>query len=475
MNAAQTQVDLAIRAEALLDMTSRDPVYDPVVLVESGRIRYAGPAAEAPPYSARRTIEDREAVVLPGLVDTHTHVGAHFFGTLCDDENVITALYDVWFPLERGYDEATTRAAAGLGMWDALRSGVTTVANDEYFPEATASRARELGIRCLVANRINEFANDNPPRYDRELREFRIALDRDKALAGLEENLDFIERWRDDPLVRPCLGPHAPDLLSSEMLQRCAAEAERLDVKMLMHVAQSEAEVTEVRSRGYRGSIHYLHELGVLSPRLQGAHMVWLDDEEIELAAAAGMGMSWTPTIMMACQSYAKIDRLIASGLPIGFGTDCFSMDVLEELRYALYSANYVRQANGHFRLTAYELLRIATLGGARCLGLDGEIGTVEAGKRADLIVVNLRDAQLAPNTNYFETLAYRAKGRNVTHTIVDGQVVFEAGRLQLADQDELFDEGARMAEVWVSRSADVLEATGLTARIQPHFAARGR
>ena len=112
----------------------------------------------------------------------------------------------------------------------------------------------------------------------------------------------------------------------------------------------------------------------------------WLDDEEIRIAAESGMGMSWTPTIMMACQSYARIDDLMASGIKMGFGTDCFSMDVVEELRYALYSANYVIKANG-FRLTAFDLIRRATIGGAECLGLADQIGTVEEGKRADLVV----------------------------------------------------------------------------------------
>jgi cytosine/adenosine deaminase-related metal-dependent hydrolase len=197
--------------------------------------------------------------------------------------------------------------------------------------------------------------------------------------------------------------------------------------------------------------------------------MVWLDEEEIEIAAASGMGMSWTPTIMMACQSYAKLDKLLASGLPISFGTDCFSMDVLEELRYALYSANYVLGGN-HFRLTSHDLVRRATLGGAECLGLADEIGTIEEGKKADLVVLSMRDAQLVPNTNYLETIAYRAKSRDVTHTIVDGRVVYADGRLQLVDQDNLFDEARRGAREWVRRSRDVLEATGVSSRIQPHF-----
>ena len=389
---------------------------------------------------------------MPGFVDTHTHVGAHFWGTLCDDENIITALYELWFPMEAAYDPELSYVACLLGYWDAVKAGVTTLGNDEYFPHATAQAAATIGVRSLVANRINEFALDAPPRYNRARRRFELDYVREKAEASLSENIEFIEEWRGHDLVVPCLGPHAPDLLSTEMLLACAEAAETYDVKMLIHVAQSEAEVERVREKGYRGSIHYLSEIGFLSPRVQAAHMVWLDDEEIRIAAESGMGMSWTPTIMMACQSYAKIDKLMASGIKMGFGTDCFSMDVVEELRYALYSANYVIKANG-FRVKAFDLIRRATIGGAECLGLADEIGTVEEGKKADLVVFDMRDAQLVPNTNYFESLAYRGKSRNVTHTIVNGRIVYADGELQLVDEGEIFEE-ARVASRTLGRSS---------------------
>src|ERR1044072_8127677 len=137
----QLAVDLLIETGAMLPMTDVDVVYDASIAVRGGRIVYAGPRSSAPAFEANEVIRDSDAVTLPGFVDTHTHVGAHFFGTLCDDENVITALYDVWFPMERGYDPELTYVASTLGLWDALRSRVTTVGNDEYFPEGTAHAA----------------------------------------------------------------------------------------------------------------------------------------------------------------------------------------------------------------------------------------------------------------------------------------------------------------------------------------------
>jgi cytosine/adenosine deaminase-related metal-dependent hydrolase len=144
-------------------------------------------------------------------------------------------------------------------------------------------------------------------------------------------------------------------------------------------------------------------------------------------------------------------------------------MDVPAELREPIYSANFVRGDEG-FPLKAYDLLRMATIGGAHCLGLGDEVGTIEPGKRADLIVLSLDDAQLVPNTNYFETIAYRAKSRNLTHTIVNGRLVYADGRLQLTNQEIVLEEGRAAAREWLDRSASVLKRHGVTTRIQPHF-----
>jgi 5-methylthioadenosine/S-adenosylhomocysteine deaminase len=467
------EIDLTIRTGAMLPLTGPEVVDDALIAVDGGRIVYAGPAGDAPEVAPRSVIEDRRAVALPGFVDTHTHVGAHLFGTVCDEENVITALYELWFPMEGALDPDVIHAGSCLGLWDALRGGVTTVANDEFFPEATAEAALRVGARAMIGNRIIGYSKDHPPVYDRSSRSYELSYDPAEFQRGLQENVDFVERWRGSDTVVPCLGPHTPDTLSTDMLLECARAAEALDVKMLVHIAQSQAELAQVARKGHRGSIRYLQEIGFLSPRVQGAHMVWLDDEEIGIAAASGMGASWTPTIMMACHSFARIDQLMASGMGLGFGTDCFSMDVIEELRYATYGANFVRGETG-FQLGAYDLVRLATIGGARCLGLDAEIGTLEAGKRADVVVLNLDDAQLVPNTNHFETIVYRAKSRDVTHTIVDGRVVCEHGRLTLADQDELLAEGRKAARTWLGRCGDLFERTGVAGRIESRFHARG-
>jgi 5-methylthioadenosine/S-adenosylhomocysteine deaminase len=459
--------DLLIHAGHALPLVGASVLTDAVIAVDNGTISYLGTAASAPRFAPSRTIHEPTGLVIPGLVNTHTHLAAHLWSTLCEDENIITALYEVWFPMEQYLTDEIVHCGGLLGLWDAVRSGVTTVANDEYFPDATARAVDKIGCRALIANRINEFPDARPPRYHRDRQEYELTFDRAKATNALDHNLELIDKWRNHGRVFPCLGPHAPDLLSTEMLRECSEAARLHDVKMLMHVAQSRAELAEVRRRGYKGSIAYLDDLGMVGPRLQGAHMVWLDDAEIDTAAASGMGMSWTPTIMMACESFAQIDRLLASGINIGFGTDCFGMDILEELRYALYAANYVRFEEPDSRLRAADVVRMATIGGARCLGLESVVGTIEVGKAADLAILNLSDPCFIPMTNAIEAIAYRARGRHVLYTIVGGDVIYEDGRLTHVDADRVLADAAAAGQEWIERSREILEGAGVAPRLR--------
>lgn len=463
-------VDLLIRPQALLPMFDDSVVYDPLVAVKDGRIVYAGPASDAPEhYLSTETIDAPGSVVLPGLVNAHTHVGIHLFGTLCNDANLITALYQMLFPMEYHFDADVMYAASMLGLIDAVKGGVTTICDHYHFPESTARAAEAIGMRALVAGKIIEFRLEDAPAYDPVSMTYDMRYDRAEAERRLADNVAFIERWKGHDLVTPCLGPHAPDTLSTELLRECARVADDMDTKMLIHVAQSAAEVAQVRSKGYSGSIHYLNEIGFLSPRVQAAHMIFLDDEEVRIAADSGMGMSFNPVSNMWTHSFGPIDKLLASGANVGFGTDACSMDAIEEMRYALLATNHLKGGD-HFLLTGYELLRMATIGGARCLGLGDEVGTIEVGKRADLIVLDLDDAQLIPNTNYHETVAYYAKSRNLTHTIIDGKVVFGGGRLTMIDESAAYAQGRAVAQQWLRLNRATLEARGVWPRIQEHF-----
>ena len=185
--------------------------------------------------------------------------------------------------MEGLYTPEITHAGACLGYWDALRGGVTTLGNDEFFPAAVAEAAEKVGIRSLVANRIIGYAKNSPPRYDRAARAYELNLPTAAEFQrGLDENLAFIESWRGHPRAGPVPGAAHPGHVGHRDAARVPRAAEELDVKMLIHVVQSQAEIAQVRKKGYRGlNLLPRRESWFLSPRVQAAHMVWIDDEEI--------------------------------------------------------------------------------------------------------------------------------------------------------------------------------------------------
>jgi len=449
----------------MVPMTSEAVIHNAAVAIRDGEIVYAGEAAACSELKAERVIETRDSVLLPGLVNAHTHVADHIYGTLVDEADISESLYEVIFPLAATLDDELQYAAARLGLWDALRSGVSTVCDLNMYADATARAAAELGARAIVAEKVVEYRMDTPPSFDRSSRTFTMKWDRTEAERLLQLGIDLVDRWHGHPLISPAIGPLAPDHLSTEMLLECANAAEAHGVKLLPHIAKTTAEGVEIRRRGYDGSIRYLDAIGFLSPAVHAAHMVFVDDDEIAIAAERGISMSFNPISMLACRCFPPIGKLMAAGLRIGFGTDCFSMDMLADMRPAIYAANFFG-VNGAGTLKAYDVLRMATIGGAEAIGLGDRIGTIEPGKRADLVLLDLRDPQLLPITNVIEAVVYYGSGRDVTHTIVEGNVVYERGGLTLANEDEIFAAGREAAAEWLRRNRPRLDASALAARI---------
>jgi 5-methylthioadenosine/S-adenosylhomocysteine deaminase len=460
-----TDIDLVVTADRMLPMTSGAMVHEAAVGIRDGEIVYAGTAGGAESLRPDRVIAAGDAVLLPGLVNAHTHLGDHIYGTLVDEADVSESLYEVIFPLAGKLDYELVHAAARVGLWDALRSGVTTVCDQNMYAEATAQAAVETGARAVVAEKVVEYRMDSTPSFDRGSHSFTISWDRAEAERLLALGVEFAERWRGHPLVSPAIGPLAADHLSTDMLRECARAAESLGVKLVPHIAQTPAEGAEMRRRGYAGSIRYLEAIGFLSPAVHAAHMVFVDDEEIAIAADRGISVSFNPMSMLACRCFPPIQRLLAAGVRSGLGTDAFSMDMLADMRPGIYVANLL-SGDDATPLGAYDVLRMATIGGAEAIGLGDRVGTIEPGKRADLVVVDLHDPRLMQVSNVVETLAYYASCRNVTHTIVDGEVVYERGRPTRIDEDEALEVGRDAAAEWLRRGRPLIAGTALGARI---------
>lgn len=458
-------MDLVITADHMVPMTGEAVVHDAGVGIRSGEIAYVGGAAGGRSLNAERRIDAGQAVLLPGLVNAHTHLGDHIYGTLVDEADVSESLYEVIFPLAGKLDEELIHAAARAGLWDALRCGTTTVCDQNMYAEATARAAVELGARAVIAEKVVEYRMDSTPRFDRDSRTLTMDWDRQEAERLLRLGVEFAERWRDHALVTPAIGPLAADHLSTDMLLECARAAETLGLKLVPHIAQTPAEVAEVRRRGYDGSIRYLDAIGFLSPAVHAAHMVFVDDEETAIAADRGISMSFNPMSMLACRCFPPIRRLLAAGIRSGFGTDAFTMDMLADMRPGIYAANLLG-GDAVDPLGAWDLLRMATIEGAEAIGLGDRVGSIERGKRADLVVLDLHDPRLVQMSNVVEAVVYYAAAGNVTHTLVDGSIVYERDKPMPFDEETVYTEAREAASEWLRRSRRLIDGSALAARV---------
>jgi 5-methylthioadenosine/S-adenosylhomocysteine deaminase len=427
--------DLLILAEAVVTLDAEWKIHAPGYLaVRDGRISAAGPAAEARDRKALRRIDAGRSLVMPGFVNTHTHIPMAAFRGACEDAPDRLTRYI--FPMEkRLVTPELTYWSSLFCLCEMARSGTTTFADMYYFEDEVAAATELAGMRAILGETLVDQGSP-------DARDFP---------GGMAYAKDFIEAWKGHPLIRPCLAPHAPYTVDAEHLAEIAVQAEALDVDIMMHAAEMDFENERFSAAG--GSVlRYLDGVeGLLSGRLLAVHMLFVDDGDISLAARRGLRVAHCPA------SNAKSGRPICpawrmqkAGIPLGLGTDGplsgNGMD-MEGVLNLFPKLQKVRERNRAI-LPAREALRAATLGGAEALGLDKEIGSLEAGKKADFIIADLDDFNMRPVYDWHSTIVYAMRPHNVRSVFVDGRAVVEEGRMKGFDEDEVMDrmEGLREA-----------------------------
>jgi 5-methylthioadenosine/S-adenosylhomocysteine deaminase len=413
--------DLLVEGAAVVTVDPEWRILDPgYVAVEGGRITRVGPGSEAPREASRR-IDGRGRLLLPGFVNAHTHVSMSAFRGACEDVDDRLARYI--FPMEAALvDRELVYEGARFCLAEMARSGTTTFADMYYFEDEVARAAKEAGLRCLLGETIVGFPAPDAP----------------EPAGGLEYGARFAREWRGDPLVSPCLAPHAAYTLDAGVLARVRDEAERLGVPIMMHVAETAAEDARFRASG-GSSLRYLDSLGLVGPRLLAAHMIYLDGADIELAARRGMAVAHCPA------SNAKSGRpispalaLMEAGVRLGLATDGpisgNGMDMMGVL--GLFPKLQKVLTGRRDAVSAQAALRAATMGGAEALGMADRIGSIEAGKRADLVLYDAEDFNLQPVYDWYATAVYALRPHNARTVIVDGRVVVEEGRMTGFDEE---------------------------------------
>ncbi len=430
-------VDLLVLASAVIPV---DPpglvIRDGYVAVEGGRIVSIGRRSSMPPVSAGEVVEGRGMVALPGLVNAHTHVAMTLLRGLASDRPLDEWLREIWrVEAKMGPEEVLD--GARLGILEMLLSGTTTF-SDMYFHEDSVARAAlESGVRAVLS-----YGMIDAPGWER---------DPDRTVKELREAERFIEDWHmaGAGRIRAAVGPHAPYTCSEELLRASAELARSRGLRLHIHLSETRREVEELREIAGEGPPSYLDSLGVLGPNVLAAHGVWLDREEISLLASKGASVVHCPASNLKLASgIAPVADMLREGVNVALGTDGpasnDSLDMFREMRLAALLQRGSRLDPR--ALTSWDVLRMATVNGARALGLADEIGTLEAGKRADLILVDLRKPHLSTHRDPVPALVFSATGDDVDTVIIEGRVIVRARRVMTMDAEEVVERASRAA-----------------------------
>jgi 5-methylthioadenosine/S-adenosylhomocysteine deaminase len=364
------------------------------------------------------------------------------FRGIADDLKLQDWLTKYIFPAEaknvtREFVEAGTR----LGLAELIRGGTTTYADMYYFEDAIAEETKKAGVRAVLGETVLDFP----------------APDNKTWASALAYTESFIKRWKGDPLIVAAIAPHAPYTVMAEHLNEARALAERLDAPILIHLAEAPTE-TEFMEKTYQSrSVPYLEKIGFLSPRVLGAHVVHVNDDEIAILKRREVGVGHCPQSNMKLASgVAPIPRMLKAGLRVGLGTDGAAsnhdLSLWEEMDTA--AKLHKLMAQDPTVVSAPQALEMTTIGGARAIHLEREIGSLEAGKRADLIIVDLSATHLTPRYNLYSHLVYAAKASDVTETVVNGRLLMRHRRLLTIDEEAVKAQ-ARRYQQQVSRSLE--------------------
>lgn len=434
---AAEPADWIITARYLVPMdASRRVIEDGAVAVSGSRILAAGRRTDVEKqFAARQRLDAGDAILAPGLVNTHTHAAMSLFRGIAGDIPLQQWLEDYIFPAEaQNVTPEFVRWGTRLAALEMMRGGTTTFVDMYYFEDTVAEATREAGLRGVLGETIVKFP----------------APDFKTPEAALKFTARYIERFRNDPLIVPTVAPHAIYTNTDDTLRASRALASRFDVPLLIHVSETERENRDSLAEHGLTPAGYLRSIGFLTGRSLFAHCVWLTGADMELIRQAGIGIAHCPSSnAMLGSGVAPVTRMLGQGIAVGLGTDGPAgsnndFDLMEEMDLA---AKLQKATLRDPRvLPAVEAFAMATILGAKALGMDKEIGSLEPGKKADLIAIRLTQPHAVPLYNVYSQLVYALKANDVADVMVNGRFVLRDGKSLTLSEAEVLDNARRLA-----------------------------
>ena len=440
-----TKADILIHNGTILTMDSQNTIiYDGMLAILGSTISYIG-KNEKGPIKANKELDTQGGLILPGLINSHTHAAMSLFRGLADDLPLMEWLHNYIFPVEGKMDADFVRVGTLLACAEMILSGTTTFCDMYLFEEEVAGAAKEAGMRSVVGEVIYDFPSPNYGTLEK----------------GFIYTEALIERWEKDPLINIAVEPHSLFTCGEELLRKANDLALKKGVPLILHLAETKEEVNEIEKRFRKRPVQHLKDLGLLGSHLIVDHCVHINKPEIELLAENNVCIVHNPESNMKLASgIAPVPDMIAKGITVGLGTDgCASNNNLDLFGEMDMAAKLHKVSNlDPTVMNAQTLTKMTTIEGAKVLGLEKITGSLEVGKRADLIVIDTNKPHLVPMYNPYSHLVYAASGHDVIHSIIDGNIVMEDRRLLTLDVEDIIErskEKSCKVKEWVKMVRD--------------------
>jgi len=422
------EVDLIITGSKALLLDSENTCIDHAsVAINADEIVVAGPTEKiTKQYKAKKTIKSKDSLIMPGFVNCHTHAAMTCFRGIADDLEMMDWLNNYIFPDEAKYvNKELAYRGSLLAAAEMIKSGTTTFCDMYIFEDETARAAKEAGIRCLVGEVLFDFPSPN----------FKTTAE------GLAYTRMLIEKWKDDPLINIIIEPHSLYTCSTPLLMEVKELAREYNLPIGLHLLENATEKKQLEEKFGKSAVSFLKDIGYLDKQLIAFHCVCFSEEDIKLFADHGCKISHNPASNMKLASgIAPVPQMQAVGITVGLGTDgCASNNNLDMIKEMSTAAKLHKVSRlDPTVMDAKTVVRMATIEGAKALGMENKIGSLEAGKKADIIVIGLDEPHLTPLYSEYSHLVYAASGADVDTVIINGKVVMENRRLLTINEDEV-------------------------------------
>jgi len=410
----QTTIDLLICNGTVLPMTQqKDIIQNGAVAVNDGNIIAVGPMEKLKNiYKGKQNIDAQGGVILPGLINTHTHAAMTLFRGLADDLPLMEWIKQYILPLEK------KNVSADLVYWgtrlaccEMIKGGTTTFVDMYFFEEKVAQAAYDIGMRAIVGETIVGFPSPDSP----------------SCKEGFERTKLLVEKWKNNELITPAVAPHAPYTCRQNILVAAKKFSDEHNVPLLIHLCETKDEIKQIIEKEKMRPVAYLESLGVLCNRLIAAHCIHVNNDEIKLLQQKGVGVAHAPVsnMKLSC-GIAPIYKMLQEGVLVGLGTDGAasnnSLDMIAEMKTATLLQKVATEKPT--ALPAYQALELATIKGAKAIHMDDQIGSIELGKKADIIIVAMDKIHQLPVYNIVSQLVYATKATDVQTVIINGKIV---------------------------------------------------